>query len=111
MGGEVCLGAPGGVQLAQLLGGVRYWIGAHDEEKLNLGLATRWCKTRWYTVDDVQRLLRERRMLDTRVLQLGVGERIRLPILDGGRRRVYGGKNASLPNLSGPGQRRGEDGW
>ncbi|KAF2481951.1 hypothetical protein BDY17DRAFT_340065 [Neohortaea acidophila] len=47
MGGRVANGAPGGVQIAEQFG-VRHWIRAHDEEKINKGVATLLTKMRPY---------------------------------------------------------------
>jgi hypothetical protein len=102
MGGTVSLGAPGGIQLAKALGGVQYWISAHDEEKQNLGLATKWCKSRLYGVDEVCGMLADALMGETVVMRLGVGETIRLPVKSKGKSKLSGGKTVSMPNLRRP---------
>ena len=99
MGGKVSLGTPGGLELARALGNVRYWIGAHDEEKENLGLATRWCKTRTYATEEVSQLLRSYQMEETMVLRLQVGEEVRLPIKRVEGLEMNGTKKASTPVL------------
>ena len=110
MGGTVSRGAPGGLQLAKALGGVQYWLSAHDEEKENLGLATKWCKSRLYNVRDVNAMLSDASMSETTAMRLVVGERIRLPISGEGKARMNGGKMRSMPDLRKPQGGNGEYG-
>jgi hypothetical protein len=102
MGGKVALGAPGGVQLAKAVGGVRYWISAHDEEKQNLGLATKWCKSRAYGLEEVSGMLAEAAMGETVVMRLGVGEKAKLPVKREEKFEMNGRVNKSMPNIRRP---------
>ena len=102
MGGKVALGAPGGVQLAKILGGLQYWISAHDEEKENLGLATKWCKSRAYGLEEVSGMLAEAAMGETVVMRLGVGEKVKLPVKPAETFEMNGRVNKSMPNLRRP---------
>jgi hypothetical protein len=78
---------------------VQYWIGSHDEEKQNFGLATKWCKSRSYGVDEVGGMLAEALMGETVVMRLDVGETVRLPVESKGKSKLNGGKTVSMPNL------------
>lgn len=82
MGGRVANGAPGGVQIAEQFG-VRHWIRAHDEEKINKGVATLLTKMRPYGPEKVEAVLRHEGIFDTKVHELDVGGVIRIPELDG----------------------------
>ena len=99
MGGKVALGAPGGVELAKAVGGVQYWISAHDEEKENLGLATKWCKTRRYGLEEVKTLLTEAAQGKTTVMRLGVGEKVMLLVKREEKLEMNGRVNKSMPDI------------
>lgn len=53
MGGNVCVGYPGGEQIVRQLG-ARYWISAHDEVKDNRGLSVAWVKSTQHSVEHAQ---------------------------------------------------------
>ncbi|KAL8705507.1 MAG: hypothetical protein Q9201_001382 [Fulgogasparrea decipioides] len=57
MGGNVNAGLPGGVEIAKNLM-ARCWIGAHDEEKENSGVALWKIRMRKFGVGDVRELVR-----------------------------------------------------
>lgn len=76
MGGVVSNGAPGGVAIAKMVG-ARTWVGAHDEEKENGGIATRWIRCRVFGVREAEGML-EGEGVETTVRRLGVGGVFRL---------------------------------
>ncbi|KAL8833842.1 MAG: hypothetical protein Q9170_004064 [Blastenia crenularia] len=57
MGGNVNAGIPGGIEIAKNLM-ARYWIGAHDEEKENSGLAVMKTRFKKFGIGDVRELVR-----------------------------------------------------
>ncbi|KAL9596258.1 MAG: hypothetical protein Q9219_005919 [cf. Caloplaca sp. 3 TL-2023] len=57
MGGNVNAGIPGGIEIARNLM-ARYWIGAHDEEKENSGLAVMKIRMKKFGIEDVRELVR-----------------------------------------------------
>lgn len=77
MGGIVSNGAPGGVEIAKLMG-AKTWMGAHDEEKENGGIATRLIKCTRFTVEEVEERLEREGVMGTKVRCLGVGETLEL---------------------------------
>lgn len=83
LGGKVAHGAPGGVKLANNMA-AKHWVGAHDEVKDNRGLATVWIRSRRYSVDDVEVMLREARRDGatgrTEVHMLGAGDDLRIDL-------------------------------
>ena len=76
MGGNVNKGLPGGVEIAQNLM-ARCWISAHDEDKENTGLAVKKIRTRKYTRDECQDMIRQTKA-GTSVQTLGVGREVYL---------------------------------
>ncbi|KAL8685456.1 MAG: hypothetical protein Q9218_007747 [Villophora microphyllina] len=75
MGGNVNAGLPGGVEIAKHLM-ARTWIGAHDEDKENSGLAIMKLKMRKFGVEEVRELVRREwngggNGCDVRVLDCG----------------------------------------
>ncbi|KAL8951140.1 MAG: hypothetical protein Q9222_002864 [Ikaeria aurantiellina] len=57
MGGNVNAGLPGGVEIAKALM-ARCWIGAHDEEKENSGLAVLKLRMRKFGIGEVREMVR-----------------------------------------------------
>nr|POF20793.1 hypothetical protein CFP56_78742 [Quercus suber] len=66
LGGIVANGAPGGVEIARMTK-PRYWISAHDELKENKGLATVWIKSRIFEKEEVEALLTNAGVQETKV--------------------------------------------
>lgn len=60
LGGAVLLGAPAGREIALRLG-AQVWVSCHDGAKEVRGLATGWLRTRRWGLEDVQRVVCERR--------------------------------------------------
>ena len=80
MGGVVAAGAPGGLPIAQQLR-AQHWIGAHDEDKNNRGMATVWIKSKQYTIKDLQDMLMKGMddlAIHTKVHLLDVDETLRI---------------------------------
>nr|XP_023898822.1 uncharacterized protein LOC112010694 [Quercus suber] len=75
LGGIVANGAPGGVEIARMTK-PRYWISAHDELKENKGLATVWIKSRIFEKEEVEALLTNAGVQETKVWVGEVGERL-----------------------------------
>ncbi|KAI4166724.1 MAG: hypothetical protein LQ343_007813 [Gyalolechia ehrenbergii] len=57
MGGNVNAGIPGGIEIAKSLM-ARHWIGAHDEEKENSGLAVMKVRMKKFGLGEVRELVR-----------------------------------------------------
>lgn len=78
MGGRVCDGAPGAVEVAKAFG-VKYWIGAHDEVKEISGLGTRLVQSKVCGMEEARGMLRDEGggMIGTEVVVLGSGGRRR----------------------------------
>lgn len=76
LGGVVSNGAPGGVAIATMAR-AGLWLGAHDEEKENGGVATRWIRCRVFGVAEVEGMLRGAGV-GTEVRRLGVGGVVRV---------------------------------
>lgn len=70
-GGNINAGLPGGAEIAKNLM-AKCWVGAHDEEKDNTGLAVKLIAKRKFTRAEVQDMVPS----GTRVEELGVGEEI-----------------------------------
>ena len=77
MGGQIAAGAPGGVEIAKVVG-VKHWVSAHDEVKDNRGMATTWIRSKRYTDEDVKAMLQEAGLEKVEVHRLGIGEVLRL---------------------------------
>ncbi|KAI9834948.1 MAG: hypothetical protein M1819_002671 [Sarea resinae] len=82
LGGTISAGLPGGIEIARNLF-ARAWISAHDEEKENAGLSVSNTKTKVYSPQDVQRLMKpegkhQSKKGLTDVVVLGVGEELDL---------------------------------
>ena len=66
-------GIPGGIEIAKNLM-AKYWIGAHDEEKENSGLAVMKIRLKKFGVEEVRELVRDEiggGGCDVRVLDCG----------------------------------------
>ena len=74
MGGNVAAGLPGGVEIARNLM-ARCWISAHDEDKDNTGVSVLQVKTRKYTIEEVDEMVRNQGG-STSVFNLGVGQEL-----------------------------------
>lgn len=77
MGGNICAGAPGGMEIARNLF-PKVWISAHDEEKYNSGLVVKNTKTTKYRKEDIEyrlngRLASNKRQSSTTILKLESG--------------------------------------
>lgn len=80
LGGQICNGFPGGLEIAQKLF-PKVWISAHDGEKEVKGLATLQIATTKFEREEVERVVSPRtdkfsRELATRAVVLEVGEEI-----------------------------------
>jgi hypothetical protein len=79
LGGNICSGFPGGVEIAQDLL-ARCWISAHDGERVMSGFATSKMQTRMWHKDEVEEVVSPSsdrfpdRKIGTKVIVLGVGE-------------------------------------
>ncbi|MCJ1281787.1 hypothetical protein MMC26_001110 [Xylographa opegraphella] len=83
LGGNISTGMPGGLELAQSLL-ARYWISAHDEDKLSSGFSVKNCVTRKHTLREVRALLTgarkgSRAPIDIVVLDCGAEILIEVP--------------------------------
>ena len=73
LGGTVANGSPGGLEIAKNLL-ARCWIRAHDEEKIVGGVTAKPVRTRKYTRDEVEQMVREAMgKMGTAVITLNVG--------------------------------------
>jgi len=83
LGGNICAGFPGGLEIVQALS-ARAWISAHDGEKEVRGLATRRLVTERYDRQEVESVISPRsdkfpaRRTGTEAVVLDVGEEVRL---------------------------------
>lgn len=77
LGGVVSNGAPGGVEIAKMMR-PKVWIGAHDEEKENGGVATKLIRCRVYGVEEVEGMLVKDGVEGIGVRRLVVGEVLRI---------------------------------
>jgi len=79
MGGNICAGFPGGLEIAQSLL-ARYWISAHDGAKDTKGFASRRLVTEHYEKEEIAEVVSPRsdkfpeRRIGTEVVVLEVGE-------------------------------------
>jgi len=92
LGGNICAGFPGGVEIAQNLS-ARTWISAHDGDKDTKGWATVKINTQRYDRQEVEDVVSPRsaqfpdQRTCTEVAVLGIGEELRL-----GPEVLFGGK-------------------
>jgi hypothetical protein len=83
LGGNICTGFPGGLEIAQNLC-ARAWISAHDEDKDTKGLATKKIVIKKYDREEVESIVSPRsekfphKRKGTEAVVLKSGEEIRL---------------------------------
>ncbi|RDW64159.1 hypothetical protein BP5796_10661 [Coleophoma crateriformis] len=83
LGGNICAGFPGGLEIAQNLC-AKTWISAHDGDKLTKGFAASKIVTEKYEREDVESVISPRspefphRRLGTEAVVLDVGSEVRL---------------------------------
>lgn len=102
MGGVIATGAPGGMKLRKRWH-IDHWVSAHDEVKVNKGLATTMIKSTQYDVEEVEAMLEEAGLTGTKVHDLDVGETLRIPEVEGAidhriRTRMGVGGGLSMSN-------------